>query len=329
MIMLLVGVPVLIATLWVCRGLAEIERARLTTVLRVPRRGWRYKTVEPEASPLRRFLLPFVDPQYWLDALHAVLIFAIATATFSILLTWWTTAIAGLLYPVYGWLVPQTDAWHAGDLASLLGMDGVTGRIAFYTAVGVFFAGTLPLVARTTAVVQASVSRALLDGPASLRGQTYRPEPPQQTTAAVPVPEPIPAVLADHGLTAALTSLAGHSRVPVDLRSVDVGRLHPAVEGTAYFVVAEALANVAKHSGASQCRVSLELLGDRLLLTVADDGVGGAYFAYGHGLAWLADRTRATGGTLLVDSPAGGPTTITTELPWRWVSEPAVEAPSR
>jgi signal transduction histidine kinase len=125
-----------------------------------------------------------------------------------------------------------------------------------------------------------------------------------------------PPILTDRGLPAALAALAARNPVEVELDTAEVGRLHPALENTAYFVVAEALANVAKHSGARICRVCVERLGHRLMVIVTDDGLGGAHVAKGHGLAGLADRAQAAGGTLTVESPAGGPTSITAELPW-------------
>ncbi len=125
-----------------------------------------------------------------------------------------------------------------------------------------------------------------------------------------------PPVLADRGLAAALAALAARSPVPVEL-AVDLPeeRLAPVVENTAYFVVSEALANVAKHSDASLCRVVVGRDGGVLRVVVEDDGAGGAVAAPGHGLAGLADRLRATDGTLTVDSPRGGPTRLTAQVP--------------
>jgi signal transduction histidine kinase len=106
--------------------------------------------------------------------------------------------------------------------------------------------------------------------------------------------------------------------VPVEL-DVDLpqARLAPVTENTAYFVVSEALANVAKLSAATTCRVAVRSAGDRLHVLVEDDGTGGAVLAPGHGLAGLADRLRAVDGVLSVDSPRGGPTRLTGELPCR------------
>ncbi len=124
-----------------------------------------------------------------------------------------------------------------------------------------------------------------------------------------------PPILMDRGLQAALTALAGRSTVPVDLDTQEVNRLDPLVESTAYFVVAEALTNVAKHSHATEVQVILRRSDRGLIVTVADDGVGGASLAKGHGLAGLDDRVRAAGGVLDVDSPAGAGTTLRVALP--------------
>jgi signal transduction histidine kinase len=129
-----------------------------------------------------------------------------------------------------------------------------------------------------------------------------------------------PPILVDRGLPSALAALAARALVPTELVVDDElgtagGRLDPALESTAYFVVAEALTNVAKHSRADACRVEVTRKVGRLEITVADDGIGGAHLAKGHGLSGIADRVRAAGGTLEVASPTGGPTRIHAELP--------------
>ncbi|MFE1905444.1 sensor histidine kinase [Streptomyces gardneri] len=126
-----------------------------------------------------------------------------------------------------------------------------------------------------------------------------------------------PAVLTDRGLDAALSSVASRCAVPV---SVDVdlpARPVAAIEGIAYFTVSELLQNVSKHARARRAWVDVWRAGDRLMLQVRDDGVGGAEAAAGRSLAGLTDRVGAVDGVLAVDSPAGGPTTVTVELPWR------------
>jgi signal transduction histidine kinase len=132
-----------------------------------------------------------------------------------------------------------------------------------------------------------------------------------------------PAVLDDRGLDAALSGIAANAPLPVRLR-VDVPtRCAPGVEAVAYFVVSEALTNVAKHAGASHAEVTVQRTGDRLRIVVSDDGRGGATLdgggtaanGNGTGLRGLAQRAAAVDGTLTVDSPPGGPTAITVELP--------------
>ncbi|WP_449060967.1 sensor domain-containing protein [Planomonospora algeriensis] len=125
-----------------------------------------------------------------------------------------------------------------------------------------------------------------------------------------------PPVLVDRGLRAALTTLAARSTVPVDLDAGPLDRrLDAAVETAAYFVIAEALTNVAKHSHADRCVVGLRHGEGILRVRVTDDGVGGAALDKGHGLRGLEDRLHAVGGRLRVTSPHGGPTTVTAELP--------------
>ncbi|KND35185.1 MULTISPECIES: sensor histidine kinase [Streptomyces] len=128
-----------------------------------------------------------------------------------------------------------------------------------------------------------------------------------------------PAVLTDRGLDAALSSVASRCAVPVEV-DVDLpARPVPAIEGIAYFTVSELLQNVSKHAGASRATVDVWKVENRLMLQVADDGVGGADTGRGSGLAGLAERIGAVDGILVVDSPAGGPTRVTAELPWRTV----------
>ena len=127
-----------------------------------------------------------------------------------------------------------------------------------------------------------------------------------------------PPILADRGLREALTALAGRSAVPVELDAEPLDRrLDAAVETAAYFVVAEALTNVAKHSHARQCAIGLRHEAGTLRAWVTDDGTGGAALEKGHGLRGLEDRVRAVGGRLRVTSPPGGPTTVSAELPCR------------
>ncbi|MFJ5090988.1 sensor histidine kinase [Streptomyces sp. NPDC088674] len=125
-----------------------------------------------------------------------------------------------------------------------------------------------------------------------------------------------PAVLTDRGLDAALSAVAARCTVPVSVEVDLEERPAEAIEGIAYFTVSELLQNISKHSGARVAAVEVWRAEGRLLVQVRDDGTGGASLHGGTGLAGLSDRLDAVDGVLLVDSPPGGPTTITAELPW-------------
>jgi signal transduction histidine kinase len=127
-----------------------------------------------------------------------------------------------------------------------------------------------------------------------------------------------PAVLSDRGLDAAISALAVRCPVPVEVDVELDGRLPEPAETTAYFVVAETLANVAKHSEASEAQIFVRREHephDRLVIEVVDDGKGGAEPEGGTGLAGLTDRLAALDGLLFVKSPTGGPTLVHAELP--------------
>ncbi|KUM74117.1 sensor histidine kinase [Streptomyces curacoi] len=126
-----------------------------------------------------------------------------------------------------------------------------------------------------------------------------------------------PAVLTDRGLDAALSAVASRCTVPVKVTVDLMSRPAAAIEGIAYFTVSELLQNVSKHSGAKSASVEVWRSDDRLLIQVGDDGRGGARLDGGTGLRGLADRLDAVDGLFVVESPQGGPTTVTAELPWR------------
>jgi signal transduction histidine kinase len=121
----------------------------------------------------------------------------------------------------------------------------------------------------------------------------------------------------EHGeLSAALAELAARSPLPVDLDVTDV-RVPEELERATWFVCSEALANIIKHAGASSAAISVGDRAGRLYVEVSDDGVGGAVLSDGSGLAGLADRVEALGGTLVLDSPSGGGTRLSAALPLR------------
>jgi signal transduction histidine kinase len=124
-----------------------------------------------------------------------------------------------------------------------------------------------------------------------------------------------PSVLTDRGLDAAVSGLAERCPVPVELDVQLDDRLPSAVETGAYYVVAEALTNVGKHAGAKRATVNIRHASERVVIEVRDDGRGGAARMPGSGLDGLAQRVEALDGSLTIDSPTGGPTVITAQLP--------------
>jgi PAS domain S-box-containing protein len=124
-----------------------------------------------------------------------------------------------------------------------------------------------------------------------------------------------PAVLTDHGLRAAVEMLAGRAPVPVEIAEVPGDRLPEPVEAAAYYLIAEALTNVAKYARASAVRVRVAADDAGVLVEVSDDGIGGADPAGGSGLRGLADRVEALGGSLDVVSPAGAGTSLRARIP--------------
>lgn len=127
-----------------------------------------------------------------------------------------------------------------------------------------------------------------------------------------------PAVLTDRGLDAAVSALAGRSTIPVEVDVRLEGRIEREAEAVAYFVVAECLTNIAKHSGAAHARVFVAPIEGGVQIVVTDNGRGGARIDRSGrhtGIAGLVDRVEAARGTLNLTSPAGGPTTVVVEVP--------------
>jgi signal transduction histidine kinase len=125
-----------------------------------------------------------------------------------------------------------------------------------------------------------------------------------------------PAILTDRGRAVALESLAGRAPLPVAITAALSPDLPEAIEAAAYYVVAEALTNVAKYARASGARIDIAVDESRVVIEVADDGVGGAEPREGGGLRGLADRVEALGGRLDVRSPGGEGTLLRAEIPF-------------
>ncbi len=349
-----IGVPVLAATLFATRLFADIERLRIPAVLNRPRVRPTFRAAESGAGVWKRMITPIAQIQFWLDAAHAVLQFPIAVATFTVVVSWWSVAIAGTLTVAWDWSIPRGP--DNRSLAQLIGLgDSAFARIGLQTALGLLCLVTLPFVVRGCAWISAAFSRWLLTGVAEMRDtigvlteqkaaavsaeaaalrrlERDIHDGPQQRLVRLAMdlsrarqqldsdPEArrttldeaiaqtrdtldelralsrgiAPPMLSDRGLPSALAALAGRGPVPSSWPSIRPWATRrpddPAVENTAYFVAAEALTNVAKHSHAAELRVTVANGPGALGMQIVDDGDGGAHVAKGHGLAGLADR---------------------------------------
>jgi signal transduction histidine kinase len=164
-----IGIPVLVATLFVARGFAHLERVRIRPIVRRRPVPIVYKRPQPGAGWWARMFTPLKDGQAWLDVLYAHARLGISVATFSIAVTWWASALGGITYWFWQQFLPANN--H-DDLPYWLGFGrSDNGRIAFYTAVGIFATLTLPLVLRIIAYAEAWVAHIMLNGVAGLRNE--------------------------------------------------------------------------------------------------------------------------------------------------------------
>jgi len=369
-----IGLPLAVVTLWTARGFANLERLRLRWVDGRERRG-NYAVSAPSESPLRRFLGTLRSPQAWRDVIHALVGIVPAIVTWTVVVTWLSIALAGLTSWVWSrWLPVESDATGVPPWLEW----SQTGAGQF--ALGLAFAASMPWVFRGLTLVHVQLGDLLLDrasedeltervgrledarvaaasaealslrrlerdlhdGPqqrlvrlsmeisAAQRALASKPEKAKEllesanalTAEALAELRALtrgiaPPLLAERGLRAAIESLADRSTVPVAVTWSGATELALGVETAAYFAVAEALANVAKHAGARSARVAVVVRKNALGVTVADDGKGGAHQSKGHGLAGLAERIEGAGGTLAVSDAEGGGTRVEVTLPLR------------
>lgn len=374
-----VGLPVLVLTLGIARGFAQLERSRIRTCEQRALPDAYYRSTDGNLG--RRLLAVLGDPQYWRDLAHAVVSFPVRIFTWVVIVTWIATAIGGIAYITYGWALERIP--DNQTLWELIGVDSSTFGVLMNVALGLVFLATLPYVARGLAAMEAALGRAMLTNPGAAENAALREraeqlqlsraaaieaeattlrrverdihDGPQQRLvrltmdleavqrrladdpdAARPLVDEAlsqtqealaelralsrgiaPPILADRGLQAALAAAAARCPVPVDLEVAlgGDGRLSASAENAAYFVVAESLTNIAKHSRAASATVSVVRMGGALHVQISDGGIGGAHLGKGHGLAGLADRLAGIDGTLEVHSPVGGGTLISAQIP--------------
>ncbi|WNI17201.1 sensor histidine kinase [Actinacidiphila sp. ITFR-21] len=325
-----IGLPLLALGLVGCRGLGRLERARARALLGV-------RVDEPRPlRPGRMGFLPWVvasvkDPVAWRHALYSAIRLPWGVVTFTV-----TLASLFVLWPVLPFLA---RAMATVDRALVRGLlqpsDELERRIAELES-------DRGVVVDTAAADLRRIERDLHDGAQArlvalamdlgLAKEKLLEDPAVGAAMVAEAHGEVkialqelrdlargihPAILTDRGLDAALSSVATRCTVPVAVTVELPARPAEAIEGIAYFTVSELLQNISKHSGARGASVEVWQAADRLMILVRDDGRGGADAAAGSGLAGLAERLGSVDGLLAVDSPAGGPTRITAELPWR------------
>ncbi|MQY35443.1 hypothetical protein SRB17_34210 [Streptomyces sp. RB17] len=326
-----VGLPLLALGLLGARQLGKLERARARWLLGVRVEEPTPLPLAKSGGPMQRLWMALKDPVGWRTLLYDVIRLPWGILTFCTVLT-----SLFVLWPVLPYLargLANVDRFLVRGLLSP--SDELERRIAELES-------DRGVVVDTAAADLRRIERDLHDGAQArlvnlamglgLAKEKLLEDP---DTAAAMVEEAHgevklalqelrdlargihPAVLTDRGLDAALSSVATRCTVPVKV-TVDLPyRPAPAIEGIAYFTVSELLQNVSKHSGARSASVDVWRAEDRLLIQVHDDGRGGARLDGGTGMRGLADRLGAVDGLFVLDSPPGGPTVVTAELPWR------------
>jgi signal transduction histidine kinase len=362
----IVGVPILAATMLVWRWGANTERERAALVLGRP--------IARPPAPIRaatfgaRWKSRVRDRAAWKELLYMLLLGPVGIATGTIVVAIWSLVVAALASPAF-----VASAPHGSLLSHVHGIRlvGVIAAALAIAAVGlVVTRGLAAAAAAMASALLAPDERAVLaarvqalettrmgaveSADARLRrlerdlhdGAQHRlayiameldrarsklGEDPAAASALLAgaheeskramaelrdlVRGIHPSVLTDRGLDAAVSGLAERCPVPVNVTVALQSRPPNAVETAAYYVVAEALTNVGRHSDASAAAVEIRREGDRLLVEVRDNGHGGATRNPGSGLEGLAQRVEALDGTLTISSPDGGPTSIRAELP--------------
>ncbi|MFF4564670.1 sensor histidine kinase [Streptomyces sp. NPDC001435] len=326
-----VGFPLLAGTLLGARHLGKLERARARGLLGV-------RVEEPSPLPLGkgggllpRLWLALKDPVGWRTLLYDLIRLPWGIVTF-------VTVLTGLfvLWPVLPYIVRGLSNVDRVMVRGLLSpSDELERRIAELES-------DRGVVVDTAAADLRRIERDLHDGAQArlvnlamglgLAKEKLLEDPDSAAAMVAEAHGEVklalqelrdlargihPAVLTDRGLDAALSSVASRCTVPVKVTADLESRPAAAIEGIAYFTVSELLQNVSKHSGARSASVDVWRAEDRLLIQVWDDGRGGARLDGGSGMRGLADRLGAVDGLFVVDSPPGGPTTVTAELPWR------------
>jgi signal transduction histidine kinase len=376
LLIVLVGFAIVGLGVEIARGVARVERWRMTFVDQKPLQPHSYRTYGHGLRAVAE--AEFMDENRWRDVIYVLISFPLTLIEFVVFATVWATALGLLFMPLLWYEIVSIAGDRLHVPGSLVHAAPIPLLVAFL--LGLFLVPVAASLSRGLIVLHRAVVEGLLcvsdreelrqrvenlrdsrsamlaveaselrrierdlhDGaqqrlvmlaidlslasdrietdPAGARSlMNDAREQARQALAELRdlVRGAAPAILLDRGLVAALGSVAGRCPIPtiVDSTLPPGARQPHAVERAAYFVVAEALTNVAKHATATHCEIRCRIEGDRLVVEVWDDGKGGAAIAAGGGLAGLRDRVEALDGLLRLESPTGGPTLLHAELP--------------
>jgi signal transduction histidine kinase len=370
---IVVGLAILVASMYAWRHLARMERRLVGSLLAVE--------IADPYRPIRsdtrtgRIRERITDPATWKDLAYLLLHFPLAVVASLASATLVSTGVGLTLAPLYAWIIP--GGLELG-LVQITSLPGSVAVVPLGAAVLVAAGWAIERLARVwggfaTSLLGSSADPVLTERVTRLEGASARVyaaadderrrlerdlhDGAQQRLVSLSLTLQMakkrpgdgsgellsraeeearlalselrdlargihPAILTNLGLSAALADLGSRSTVPVTIESAPEQRLPQAVEAAVYFIVSEALANVAKHSKAEQATVSVQTDGPRLDVRVADDGVGGVTAGDGSGLQGLSDRAGALGGEVRIESPPEGGTVLHAALP---ITEEAVE----
>jgi signal transduction histidine kinase len=374
----LVGIPILIGSVYAWGWLAEIERrtigALTGNVIASP-----YRPL-PEGGWWGRLRARLADPATWKDLTFLFLQFPFGLLSFIVATTVLSVGVGNLTLPLWYWAIPDGADWALfgalevdqlgealalvpfGALVLVAGIPALGALGRFYGAYAELLLGSNEDPALTAQVSDLRDARArIIEAADAERRRIERDlhDGAQQRLVALslnlrmaekraaagdPAAAELvrsageeanlalkelrdlargihPAMLTNRGLAAALDDLAGRAAVPTEIVAVPPQRLPDPVESTAYFLVSECLANIGKHSQATQATVAVTVVGDEVEVIVKDDGVGGADLGNGSGLQGLEDRVGALDGCVDIDSPPGAGTTVMATIPLEPPSE--------
>ena len=366
----LIGIPVLIGTVWAWRWIAELERSLIGRLVGVeipsPYRP------DPEGGRWwRRVAARLADPATWKDLAFLLLQLPLGILSFTVTVTVLGLGLGLLFAPAYYWSLDSGDfiagldvdtlakaiaGVPIGGLILLVGIPGLSalGRLYGWLAAQLLGSNADPVLTAQVSELQDARSRIIAAADAERRRiERDLHDGAQQRLVALALnlrmaeqraangdPSAAelvrqageeanlalkelrdlargihPAILTNRGLPAAVEDLASRATVPVEVIATPDERLPDPVEAAAYFVVSECLANIGKHAGASSATVAVKPDDGHLVVTVADDGVGGASLGDGSGIQGLEDRVGALSGTLTVVSPPGEGTRVVATIP--------------